>query len=272
MNFPKPESEITITSADGLTLGIDEYLGTEREKDLSRQAQSIHGEEMEYAERIVASKNQRRISYVLRHHMEPIRGVARRVVRLPEEQIRKEYSLMAKPFAEGAKNVIWCIAKSGPIACDEIAKEIETTKAYVWQMVRTIFHKIPEFFIREGVRGLYLYKLSPAGSLLSVDQIYGRYTGRRGAGVKSGSAAKSGAEKGLPEAASELGQEILVDFCEVADLHALLTADAKKEFRTPEAQILYILSSRYADRQPLTRETPREAAEPGIGEREEAAA
>ena len=52
------------------------------------------------------------------------RKVAKRVTRLTDRQIRKEYGIMKKPFKSKSENAIWSIIEKGPLSAQEIGQEI----------------------------------------------------------------------------------------------------------------------------------------------------
>jgi hypothetical protein len=55
------------------------------------------------------------------------RKVAKRVTRLTDRQIRKEYGIMKKPFESKSENAIWAIIEKGPLTTKEVGQEIGFT-------------------------------------------------------------------------------------------------------------------------------------------------
>lgn len=108
------------------------------EKYLEDQERDRKSHEVEGIRKSQETKYHKAVVYTSERVQKDNRRVARRVRRLPADQIRKEYGLMNKPYGTNIENVLWCIVNKAPITTKEIAKELKytgdlsSTMANVW--------------------------------------------------------------------------------------------------------------------------------------------
>lgn len=105
---------------DGITVDgkhIVEYIQKKIQDDKSKEIE---------VERVSVERNRGgKHKTILRYESDDKPRVSKRVRRLTDREIRREYGIMAKPYATKAENVIWAILENGPLSVVEIEKMID---------------------------------------------------------------------------------------------------------------------------------------------------
>lgn len=104
--------------------------------------------------------------------------VSKRVRRLTDREIRKEYGIMSRPYETVNANIIWCIIEKGPITNNEMANELkfEKSSSAFAAIMTGIWHRLgdegAQLIQREKKPGNLFFEYSKkAGVELSVDAI-----------------------------------------------------------------------------------------------------
>lgn len=72
--------------------------------------------------------------------------VSKRVKYLSDNQIRKEYGIMQKPFEKTGENIIWVMQNKGPVTTTEIAQELGVSYGKISGVVSELY----AFFSKTG--------------------------------------------------------------------------------------------------------------------------
>lgn len=107
------------------------------------------------------------------------RKVSRRVRRLSDYEIRKEYGVKAKPFSSLTKNVMYCIYNSGDTLINSraIAAELDKPLPDVSSALSNVYKKLKNdgMIYRKKVGLAYQYCLTNEGLAMGFEELYIKY-------------------------------------------------------------------------------------------------
>lgn len=112
---------------------------------------------------------------MIKERMREKGGVAKRVRRLTDNQIRREYGIMEKPYKTNMENVLWCIIEMGPISANEIAEMIGVRKNDASGMAGRMAKRLPDYITRDETVKPFIYK---ATQEISTEAAYRKYKAR----------------------------------------------------------------------------------------------
>lgn len=114
--------------------------------------------------------------------------VARRVRHLDPRQIRKEYGIMAKPYASNIENALWVAQNKGPISVMDIAKELGISINSISGPFSSVYKALgPNLIVRERTHpqhknSAFLYTVTQE---MSVEALYEKFKAEERAGRKA---------------------------------------------------------------------------------------
>jgi hypothetical protein len=108
--------------------------------------------------------------------------VSKRVRRLTDREIRKEYGVMSRPYDSLSENIIWTMVEKGPISSQEIKDllKFEKNNSAMAAMITGIWHRVgdegAQLIVREKKKGNLFYEYKKRdGVELSTDAIIEQY-------------------------------------------------------------------------------------------------
>jgi hypothetical protein len=138
---------------------LSQYVAeTEAEEEANRQR--LKGKEIAHTRKDQMHDQDSVRYYDTKTKMEPKRKFRKyeknsKVVKLPDDRIRKEYGIMSKPLKTVPQNVIWLMIKKGPITARQIADELGKTKDQIYTIITTFNKILPENnFTKKMVQGI----------------------------------------------------------------------------------------------------------------------
>lgn len=105
-------------------------------------------------------------------------GVAKRVRRLTDDEIRKEYGIMEKPVGGVVENICWLLTQKDKVTSSDVAKELGIPTPDVASRFVKIYKRLePKGILTRKREGLgYTYRLTPTGKQLTAKELYEEYT------------------------------------------------------------------------------------------------